>query len=610
MSDKVSDKVLLRSEVDVNETWDLSALFPSEAAYEEALTRAQRRAEEIAAKYIGKVDDPKRINEALDELREFTELSIRIGSYASLPVSVDGMNPENQARAAKMGSILSKNSGMLSFIESEILECSEDVIRQAMEQSPGNAGMLKHLLEEKPHRLHSEAERVLKSLGPVMDAPFRIYSEAKSADLDYEPLKYGDRSYPMSFVLYENNYEHERDTELRRATFREFSKGLRKYNHTMAATYSAQLQKEKILATLRGYESVFDYLLFPQKVDASLYHRQIDCIMEKLAGPMRKYARLLKAIHKIDRMTYADLKISVDYDYEPKVSIADAKRYVIEALSMLGDEYRDMLEKAFDERWIDFPVNKGKRSGAFCSSPYGAHPYIMISWSHLMMEAFVLAHELGHAGHFYLAQQVNNLFDMRSSMYFVEAPSTMNELLMANYLMKEKSEPRFRRWVLSSMISRTYFHNFVTHLLEAHFQREVYRIIDAGGSVQASKLNALKKATLEKFWGDEVHIDDDAELTWMRQLHYYMGLYPYTYSAGLTIATAVNNRILKEGQPAIDDWKKVLRAGGTKTPVELAAMAGVDITTEQPLLDTIDTIAAMIDEICALTAEIDGIVVE
>ena len=146
----------------------------------------------------------------------------------------------------------------------------------------------------------------------------------------------------------------------------------------------------------------------------------------------------------------------------------------------------------------------------------------------------------------------------------------MNELLMAHYLLKTTPDKRFRRWVLSCMISNTYYHNFVTHLMEAAYQREVYKLIDAGDSVQAETLSSIMKETLQKFWGDDVEISDDAALTWMRQPHYYMGLYSYTYSAGLTVATQVCKRIETEGQTAVDDWKKVLTAGSTKTPEELA----------------------------------------
>jgi oligoendopeptidase F len=203
-----------------------------------------------------------------------------------------------------------------------------------------------------------------------------------------------------------------------------------------------------------------------------------------------------------------------------------------------------------------------------------------------------------------MAQQAQNILNTRPSLYFIEAPSTMNEMLMANHLMKTSQDPRMKRWVLSTMISRTYYHNFVTHLLEAAYQREVYRIIDQGGSVVASTLSNIKKDVLTKFWGDTVEIIDGSELTWMRQPHYYMGLYPYTYSAGLTVATEVSRRLL-EDPSAIEDWKNVLRAGGTKSPVELAQMAKVDITTDQPLLNTIKHIGDMIDQIIELTDQIE-----
>ena len=146
----------------------------------------------------------------------------------------------------------------------------------------------------------------------------------------------------------------------------------------------------------------------------------------------------------------------------------------------------------------------------------------------------------------------------------------------------------------------------MTHLLEAAYQRKVYEIIDAGGSVNAPKLNEIKRSVLEEFWGGEVEIIEGAELTWMRQPHYYMGLYPYTYSAGLTISTQMSKRILNEGEPAVAQWLEVLKAGGTKSPVELAQMAGVDVTTDAPLRETIAYIGSLIDELEALTAEIES----
>jgi oligoendopeptidase F len=595
-----------RKDVDQSLTWDLSAIFATEEDYNSAVKKLQDLVMQVERNYKGRLNTPANINECLDKLREVMQIIHLTVHYADLSVAVDHTNEENQERYMKFMNIESDVSSRLSFVESEIIQADEKIIDEAISLSKENCNYLKNIKRNKTHALHPEVERVLAALSGTLGAPYSIYERAKLADMNFKSFTVDGVEHPLSFVLFENEWEYENDTKVRRAAFEAFSSKLREYQHTIAGAYQTQVQKEKTMATLRGFDSVIDSLLFNQKVDRELYNRQIDLIMEKLAPHMRKYAKLLQKIHKLDEMTFADLKLAVDPGYEPTITVEGSKKYIKEALSILGEDYSEMLDRAYDERWVDFVQNKGKSTGGFCASPYGSHSFILLSWNERMTEAFVLAHELGHAGHFDLCNKNQSIFDVDISTYFVEAPSTMNEMLMANYLMKVNNEPRFKRWVLSSMIGRTYYHNFVTHLLEAAYQREVYDIIDEGGSVQASTLNEIKKSVLEKFWGDDVKIIDGAELTWMRQPHYYMGLYPYTYSAGLTIATEVSKRILEEGQPAIDDWRAVLKAGSTKTPVELAKMAGVDITTDKPLLDTIEHIGNIINEIIKLTEEIEG----
>ncbi|MBR5047538.1 MAG: oligoendopeptidase F [Eubacterium sp.] len=336
-----------------------------------------------------------------------------------------------------------------------------------------------------------------------------------------------------------------------------------------------------------------------------MYDRQIDVIMDKLAPHMRKYAGLLKKVHKLDKMTYADLKLSVDPDYDPRVSMEEAEDYIADGLAVMGPEYVSMIHQAFKERWIDYATNDGKCTGGFCASPYGVPAsFILLSWQSRMSDVFTLAHELGHAGHFKACNEAQGFFDTMTALYFTEAPSTINELLLSAHLEKTNPDPRFRRWVLGNTVGKTYYHNFVTHLLEAAYQREVYKIIDEGGSVQAETLSGIYKDILTRFWGDSVELTKGAELTWMRQPHYYMGLYSYTYSAGLTIATKMTKRISEEGRPAVEDWKRALTAGSTVNPLEFARMAGVDISTDQPLLETIEYIGDMIDEMCRLTEEL------
>jgi len=602
----LSNALKPRKEIDTSLTWDLSHIFKTEDEYEKALKEVIEESKVMESTYKDKLNSQDIILECIERLENLYIKGMLTANYASLALSVDQTNTNSQTRAAKNDMLLSEAISRITFIESELKETDDKVLNDAINETEKYKVFLEDIKRSKPHTLHPEVEKAFASLSPVLEFPYSLYNQAKLADMSFDKFEANGEEHPLSFVLFENTYQGEKDTEVRRAAFRAFSKKIKEYENTIASAYQAQLQKEKIISTMRKFDSVFDYLLFEQKVDRELYDRQIDVIMEKLAPYMRKYAGLIKKIYNLEEVTFADLKVSIDPDYDPKVTIEESKKYIKGALSVMGENYLNLVMRAYDERWVDFAQNIGKSTGGFCATPYGIHAYILLSWNGLMSEVFTLVHELGHAGHFILSQENNNLFNESPSLYFIEAPSTINEMLLTNYLMEQQNDPRFRRWVLSSMISNTYYHNFVTHLLEAAYQREVYKIIDQGGSVHAQLLSDIKKKVLEKFWGDSVTINEGAELTWMRQPHYYMGLYPYTYSAGLTVATQVSQRILTEGEKAVKDWESVLKAGGTKTPVELAKMAGVDVTTDKPLLDTIEYIGSLIDQIIELTDELEN----
>lgn len=598
-------KLPMRNEVPVELTWDLSSIYPNEEAYLKDTEKLKQLSSEIEKNYKGQLNTAEKINQCLDAYREVTRIISLTYQYYELAVSVDYYDSHNQDMYGKIARLVSEVESRLSFISGEIMEQTEETLDQAISIAKENKLYLQELLRQKPHHLQPETERVLAALAPSLQAPYQIYNITKLADMKFDSFTVNEKEYPLGYSLFEDDYEYDADAEVRHAAFDAFSKKIREYENSTAAAYDTQIQTEKAMSTIRGFASVFDSLLFPQKVTRELYDRQINLITEKLAPHMQKYARLLQKIHGLEKMTFADLKIAVDPEYDPRVTIEESKNYIKKGLSILGVEYGEMIDTAYSDRWVDFAKNQGKSTGGFCSSPYGTNSFILLSWNDRMADVFTLAHELGHAGHFKACNQAQSIFDTDVSCYVVEAPSTMNELLMAHYLLKTSDDKRFRRWVLSCMISNTYYHNFVTHLMEAAYQREVYRIVDAGGSVDASTLSSIMKETLTKFWGDAVEINEGAELTWMRQPHYYMGLYSYTYSAGLTIATQACKRIEKEGPSAVEDWKKVLAAGSTVDPIAFARMAGVDITTDEPLLDTIAYIGEIIDEICTLTEELE-----
>ena len=603
-------KLNARKDVPVNETWDLSLIFAAEADFEAAVEKTKALADTLEKTYKNALTTPESIAECLALYEELEILLYQTTSYTSLAVSVDYTDTEAQKKDAKMTALAAEIGSRLSFIESEIADAPEELIRAAMDKTGRAKHYLAEILREKPHRLSAETEKVLAALSPVFNAPYDIYHMTKLADMKFGSFTVNGREYPLGYSLFEDEYEYEADTDVRRAAFRAFSDKLREYENTTAATYNTYLTQQRIMAKQRGFADMFEADLFTDHVTREMYDRQIDLITEKLAPAMRKYARLVGKMNKLDRVTFADLKLPLDAEFDPRVTIGESREYVRSALSVLGQDYADMVDEAYDKRWIDFARNVGKETGGFCSSPYGCNSYILLSWNNRMADVFTIAHELGHAGHFRLCNGAQSLFDTNVSGYLIEAPSTMNELLLAQDLLRKNTDKRFRRWVLSSLIGHTYYHNFVTHLREAWYQREAMNIIEQGGAVNAETLSGIFRKNLETFWGDAVELTEGCELTWMRQPHYYMGLYSYTYSAGLTLATQAALNIAAEGESAVARWRAMLEAGSTRDPLGLAAIAGIDLSTPDALEHTIAYISGIIDEIAALTEEIDGITLD
>ena len=456
-----------RKDVPEELKWDLSLIYPTEAEMEADFAKAQKLADHLAAEYPGTLNDPARIVACLDEQEQMERILVLVGSYCGLAVEVDYYDTANQQRSDRVSTVEAQIASRLSFIESEILQADDAVLDAAIEQAVGCKHRLMDLRRRKPYQLAPDTEKALAALRMTFNTPYEVYNMAKLADMQFPSFTVDGKEYPLGYSLFEDDYEYERDTAVRRAAFDAFSAKLRQYENVTASAYNALVRQEKSMADLRGYPSVFDYLLFDQKVTREMYDRQIDLITERLAPHMRRFARLLQKKYGLDEMTFADLKLSLDPDYDPRVTIPEAKDYVKKGLAVMGEDYVSMVEEAFDKRWIDFAKNQGKCTGGFCSSPYGRNSFILLSWNDRMSDVFTIAHELGHAGHFRHCNAKQSLSDTEVSTYLIEAPSTMNELLLAQYLLKTNDDPRFRRWVLSSMISNTYYHNFVTHMREA-----------------------------------------------------------------------------------------------------------------------------------------------
>ncbi|MCH4888396.1 oligoendopeptidase F [Acidaminobacter sp. JC074] len=594
---------LKRNQVPEKMTWDTDALFKSNEAFYQTLKEAEEDTEKLLA-YKGKLlESPEILYQGIVDLEKLIVKLSALGTFTGLKQSVDATDTSNQELAMTFSSAATKIQADITFFDNEISSIGKDKYDTFFKEEPKletYRPFIEELYEKSKYKLSDDAEELLAALGEVTEAPFTTYSISKAADMQFDDIKDSKgKILPNSFALFEGKYEFSDDPVLRKNAYESFNKTLEQYKNTYASVYATEVKKQVTLSKLRGYESVTDMLLEEQKVTKEMYHRQIDVIYNELAPHMRKFADLLKKELNLDKVNFYDLKAPMDTSYNPSATFDEAKEVVLKSLEIMGEEYLSIMNRAFDERWIDYADNIGKRTGAFCASPYAAHPYVFMTFQDNMRDAFTLTHELGHAGHFYLANKEQVFLNTRPSRYTVEAPSTMNEMLLGRYLLANNDDKQLKKWVILQFMG-TYYHNFVTHLLEAAYQRKVYDFAEAGTPLTAKLLCDTKLEVIRGFWGDSVEVDDHAGMTWMRQPHYYMGLYPYTYSAGLTASTAVSEMIFEEGQAAIDRWLEMLRTGGKLKPLDLLKVAGMDLSSDAPVQKAVAYVGSLIDQLIEL----------
>ena len=591
---------LARADVRPELTWNLDDLYASTAAWEAELEALDAARAQVHP-YQGRLGEgAATLRACLDTVEALQQRLMRLNTFAYLRNAQDGTDSECQAALARVDALVARLSASTAFVDSEILQLADATVEKFLTQDSGLAAHRVHLqdlLATRPHRLSADTEQALAALGEVLDAPWTIYHRSKSGDLQFAPFTDArGTSHANSVNLYEWTYEPHPDVSVRRGAWQSFSAGLTAYNQTYAATLATEINKNVVLARLRKHPSTEAYLLQEHKVPLAFYNNILQTLQAEVAPHMRRYARLRKRVLGLDKLLHCDIKAPLDAEYEPKIDYSDACKLILDSLACMGTEYVQLVRTVLEERWVDRADNIGKSSGAFCASPYGVHPYILMTWADTMRNVFVLTHELGHGAHFSLAMKHQRYVNTRPAMPFVEAPSIMHEMLLARHILARSNDARMRRSVIMQVLG-TYHHNFVTHLLEAELQHRVYALAEAGQAVTAQLLNQCKGEILAGFWGDAVEIDDGARMTWMRQPHYYMGLYPYTYSVGLVAATAMAGQVAEEGDAAVQRWLQVLKAGGTMKPMELLHMAGIDPGSPEPIRGAVGYVGALVDEL-------------
>jgi oligoendopeptidase F len=447
---------LARADVPTELTWNLGDLFASTAQWDAEL-EALDAARAAMQPYEGKLgESAATLRACLDAVDMLQQRLMRASAFAYLRDAQDGTDPQYQAALARVDALEARLDASIAFVDSEILELPDGTVERFLAQDSALAVHRVHLhdlLETKPHRLDADTERVLASLGEVLDAPWMTYHRSKAGDLQFAPFTDAQgTAHDNSVNLFEWTYDSHPDVSVRRGAWQSFSAGLKAYQHTWSATFATEVAKNVVMARLRNYPSTEAYLLHEHKVPQAFYKNILQTIQAEVAPHMRRYARLRQRVLGLDKLLYCDIKAPLDPGYEPKVSFDDARKLILDSLACMGPDYVQFVRTVLEQRWVDRADNIGKSSGAFCATPYGVHPFILMTWADTMRNVFVLTHELGHGAHFGLAMKHQRYVNTRPAMPFVEAPSIMHEMLLARHILAQSGDARMRRSVIMQVL--------------------------------------------------------------------------------------------------------------------------------------------------------------
>lgn len=554
----------------------LEHLFPGPQAWEQARSALQVRVNaSLQSLRLPEAGAP--LLAWLQTLDELQRQLARLSTYVGVQTFVDTRNAQAQADASRLRES-SAGIGRLSIALASHLATLAASTWDAWErEAPGLAayrGKARLYREGRPHYLTAETEQALAALDASLQLPVQVYRRIKAGDVRFgEAVDRAGRRHAFSLPLLEKHFETSPDAELRASAHSVFANGVKPHQQGFAAAYAGEIGRQVSLARLRGFPRTLDFLFWLQGVPGDYFAAQREVFNRDLPPLMRRFVEVKRRLLGLERLAYHDLK-AYPTQIQGHVTLAQAKALIVTAGARLGPDYAQVLQQAFDEGWIEYGQQPNKADSSGCASTFGAHPYVLMTWTGTPRDLFLLAHELGHAVHFHWSQQHQSALNAAPLRYFIEAPSTLNELLLAQHLLDSGDEQQRLSAVFELLNS--YYHNFVTHYLESEFQYRIYTEADHGTLPNAASLQRTKHEVLQDFWGDAVAIEADAGLTWLRQQHYYMGLYPYTYAAGQSIASLVLPRLTDDPQAA-GQWCQLLQQGSSVCAPSLLHTLGLDM---------------------------------
>ena len=586
-----------RSEVPEQSTWNLADIFESDEAWtaeNEALKEESAGIAAFRGKLGGSAED------LLCFFRKRDELSVRIAklyTYASCKSDQDTadsvyLDMKNKAFATIMG-IMSASA----FADPEIMTISEDTLNLFYAAQPEMVEYRRALYSirrRKDHILTEAEEALLASAGELGRAPGGVAGVLRDADLKYPDVTDSKgKAHQLtggSFTVLEQST----DRVLRENTFRTLYGKLGELKNTIAATLDAQFRQLLFFSRARHYTDTLSASLDETEVPVSVYHNLIDAVHANL-DKMHRYVSLRKKMLGVEELHMYDVYVPIVADVDRKISFAETKETVLEALAVLGEDYTDLLREGFERRWIDVYENEGKRGGAYSSGGAHPHPYVLLNQKDTLDSMFTLAHEMGHALHSYHSTHNQPTVYEDYVIFVAEVASTCNEILLMRHLLKRTNDKTEKAYLINHFLEE-FKSTVYRQTMFAEFELWMGNMAEAGTTLTADLLCRKYHELNRAYFGEEMVSDDEIALEWARIPHFFYNYYVFQYATGFSAAVAIADRILKEGKSAVEDYKRFLSGGCSTDPISLLKIAGVDMSTPAPVNAALAAFNALMDE--------------
>lgn len=492
-------------------------------------------------------------------------------------------------------------SGALSFATPEIMAIDEKVLDSFYKDEPELETYRRSLYQIRrraAHILSDEGEKLLAAAGEMADAPDRIRSTFSDADLTFDDVVDGQGNVHhltdgTLVPLLEST-----DVKLRENTFKTYYKRMGEFKNTVASTLDAQFKQLRFFAGARKYSSTLEASLDVTEVPVSVYTNLIEAVHANL-DKMYKYVALRKKLLGVDELHMYDVYTPIVPDAAVEIDFEQAKKTVLEALSVLGEDYTDMLKEGFANRWIDVYENVGKRSGAYSSGFGRPHPYVLLNHKNNLDSQFTLAHEMGHALHSYLTMKNQPVNTADYVIFVAEVASTCNEVLLMKYLLKNTTDKNAKAYLINHFLDQ-FKGTIYRQTMFAEFELEMGKMSENGETLTADALCKKYYELNKLYFGPDMVSDEEIALEWSRIPHFFYNYYVFQYATGFSAAVAIANRILEKGAPAVADYKRFLSSGSSTDPISLLKIAGVDMSSPEPINEALKLFGSLIDELDAL----------